>query len=322
MKIGNIEVGRLCLGPMAGVTDRVFRMLCREQGADFVYTEMVSAKGVHYNNSNTKELLRVDPAERPAAIQLFGEDPVIMSETARRIEDDSFDFFDINMGCPVPKVVNNHEGSALMKNPARAAEIVSAMVKAVSKPVIVKFRKGFTEDTVNAPEFARIMEESGASAVAVHGRTREQYYSGQADWNIIREVKNAVKSIPVIGNGDIFCPEDAERMMKETGCDAVMIARGARGNPWIFNRVKTYLDTGIVPEKPGFDEVIEMIFRHADMLTEDKGEFTAVHELRKHVAWYTAGFPHSAVLRKEVNLTETLEGLKTLLNAYRDRNGI
>ena len=314
LRIGNtILENNVILAPMAGVTDLPFRLLCREQGAGCVVTEMVSAKAILYNNRNTKELMQIHPQERPAAIQLFGSDPDIMAQIAAGIEDGPYDFIDVNMGCPVPKVVNNGEGSALMKNPKQAEKVLSAMVKAVKKPVTVKFRKGFNDTSVNAVEFAKMAEGSGVAAVAVHGRTREQYYSGKADWDIIRQVKEAVK-IPVIGNGDIFTPQDAGRMMEETGCDGIMVARGAKGNPWIFRRINHYLDTGEILPGPSIEEIQAMILRHGHMLAAYKGEQTAMREMRGHVAWYTKGMPHSAALRNEINQVETLKGLAGLLN--------
>lgn len=313
LKIGTVELeNNVMLGPMAGVTDLPFRVLCREQGAGLVCMEMVSAKAVLYGNRNTKELLAVSPLERPVSLQLFGSDPEILAEIAARLEDGPYDIIDLNMGCPVPKVVKNGEGSALMKNPALAERILSSMVKAVKKPVTVKIRKGFDDHSVNAVELAKIAEACGVAAVAVHGRTREQYYSGKADWEIIRQVKEAV-SIPVIGNGDVHSPEAAKKLLEETGCDGVMVARGARGNPWIFRRIVSYLETGVVPPEPSKEEVKDMIFRHAAMMTEQKGELAAMREMRKHVAWYTAGYPHSAALRREINEVETLEGLKELV---------
>ena len=305
--------GRAVLAPMAGVTDLPFRVLCREQGAGCVVTEMVSAKAVLYNNKNTRELLQIDPAERPAAVQLFGSEPDIMAEIAARLEEGPYDYIDVNMGCPVPKIVNNGEGSALMKNPERAKEVLTAMVKAVKKPVTVKFRKGFNDLSVNAVEFAKMAESCGVAAVAVHGRTREQYYSGKADWDIIRQVKEAVR-IPVIGNGDIFTPEDAGRMLKETGCDGIMVARGAKGNPWLFGRINHYLDTGEVLPGPSMAEIKAMILRHGRMLVQFKGEGVAMREMRGHMAWYTKGMPHSATLRNEINQVETLEGFVELLD--------
>ena len=314
LRIGNTVLeNNVILAPMAGVTDLPFRVLCREQGAGCVVTEMVSAKAVLYNNKNTRELLQIDPAERPAAVQLFGSEPDIMAEIAARLEEGPYDYIDVNMGCPVPKIVNNGEGSALMKNPERAKEVLTAMVKAVKKPVTVKFRKGFNDLSVNAVEFAKMAESCGAAAVAVHGRTREQYYSGKADWDIIRQVKEAVR-IPVIGNGDIFTPEDAGRMLKETGCDGIMVARGAKGNPWLFGRINHYLDTGEVLPGPSMAEIKAMILRHGRMLVQFKGEGVAMREMRGHMAWYTKGMPHSATLRNEINQVETLEGFVELLD--------
>lgn len=316
LQIGKVKIaGNLILGPMAGVTDLPFRMLCKEQGADLIYTEMVSAKGILYDNKNTGILLEVQEEERPVALQFFGADPKIMSEMAKKIEERNFDILDINMGCPVPKVVNNGEGSALMKNPKLVGEIVSAMVKAIEKPVTVKIRKGFERDSSNAVAIAKVIEESGAAAVAVHGRTREQYYSGSADWDVIQAVKEAVR-IPVIGNGDVFTPQDAERMLKETGCDGIMLARGVRGNPWLFGQIKSYLETGTIIEKPPITEVIETILRHTRMQIEFKGAYVGMREMRKHIAWYTAGYPKSSKLRNQVNDIENIEQLERLLETY------
>ncbi len=317
MKIGNLDIeNSVILAPMAGVTDLTFRLLCKEYGCGMLYSEMVSAKAVLYNNKNTEDLLRVTPQENPIALQLFGSDPEIMAEIAKRLEDRNFDTFDINMGCPVPKVVNNGEGSALMKNPILAGKIVEAMAKAVKKPVTVKIRAGFNDESLNAPEMAHVIQESGGAAVAVHGRTREQYYSGNADWNIIRKVKESV-SIPVIGNGDINTPEDAIRMLKETGCDGIMIGRGARGNPWIFQRVNAYMKDGTILPPPTYDEVCDMIIKHGRMIVENKGEFTGVREMRKHFSWYTAGMPHSTVMRNEVNAVESIDDLVAMVEKMR-----
>lgn len=313
MKIGNVTLeNNIILAPMAGVTDLPFRLLCKEQGAGLLCMEMVSAKAIYYNNKNTEALMEIDDRERPVSLQLFGSDADIMSEMAKRIEEKPFAILDINMGCPVPKVAGNGEGSALMKNPALVREIVSKVVKAIEKPVTVKIRKGFDEEHVNAVEIAKIIEDCGAAAVAVHGRTREQYYSGKADWDIIRQVKEAV-SIPVIGNGDVTGPESAEKMIEETGVDGIMIGRAARGNPWIFKQIKEYLESGVLPEKPSLEEVREMMLRHARMQLECKGEYTGIREMRKHVAWYTAGYPNSARLRAKINEVETYEELTELL---------
>ena len=315
LKIGNIELeNRYILGPMAGVTDLPFRLLCREQGAGLLCMEMVSAKAIYYNNRNTESLLEIHPDEKPVSLQFFGSDPKIMSEMAKRIEERPFAILDINMGCPVPKVVKNGEGSALMKNPKLVYEIVSAIVKAIDKPVTVKIRKGFDDDHVNAVEIAKIIEEAGAAAVAVHGRTREQYYSGKADWDIIRQVKEAV-SIPVIGNGDVTSPQKAEELVMQTGCDGIMIARGAQGNPWIFSEMIHWEETGELPPRPDKDEVREMMLRHARLQLEYKGEFSGIREMRKHVAWYTKGLKGAARLREKVNAVESLEELENLLTS-------
>ena len=315
LKIGNVLLeNSYVLGPMAGVTDLPFRLLCKEQGAGLLCMEMVSAKGIFYNNKNTESLLQIHPKEVPVSLRLFGSDPKIVSEMAKRIEERPFSILDINMGCPVPKVVRNGEGSALMKNPKLVYELVSATVKAIKKPVTVKIRKGFDDEHVNAVEIAKIIEEAGAAAVAVHGRTREQYYSGKADWEIIRQVKEAV-SIPVIGNGDVTSGEQAIAMRKQTGCDGVMIARGAQGNPWIFSELLEYEKTGKLPDRPDVEEIKKTMLRHAKLQIEYKGDFTGIREMRKHVAWYTKGLHGAARLRDQINQVESYAELENLLTS-------
>ena len=314
LKIGNVELkNRYILAPMAGVTDLPFRLLCKEQGAGLLCMEMISAKALQYKNRNTKALLQIDPREYPVSLQLFGADPDIISEQAKVIEELPFQILDINMGCPVPKVVKNGEGSALMKNPRLVYDVVYKTVRAISKPVTVKIRKGFDEEHVNAVEIAKIIEEAGGAAVAVHGRTREQYYSGKADWDIIRQVKEAV-SIPVIGNGDVTGSLAAEQLLEETGCDGVMIGRGCQGNPWIFRELNEYEETGKVPHRPSKKEIKEMMLRHAQLQIELKGDYLGIREMRKHVAWYTKGMEGSAKLRDEINRVESYEELEKLLN--------
>lgn len=317
-KIGSVEIDNpFVLAPMAGVTDLPFRKLCKEQGAGLICTEMVSAKAISFHNKNTEALMEIDSSEHPVSLQLFGSEPELMAEVAKSIEDRPFEILDINMGCPVPKVVNNGEGSALLKDPKLIGKIIKSVSAAVKKPVTAKMRIGFEGYPVDPVEIAKIMEDSGAAAIAVHGRTRQQYYSGQADWDTIRKVKEAVR-IPVIGNGDVDSPEKAEALLKETGCDGVMIGRAVRGNPWIFRELNHYFQTGEKLQRPSAEEIREMILRHARMQIEKKGEFTGIREMRKHVAWYTAGMRHSAAIRRESNLIADYRELEVLLDHLKD----
>ncbi len=312
-KIGNVRIENpFVLAPMAGVTDMPFRTLCKEQGAGLICMEMISAKAISFHNKNTIALMKIDPCEHPVSMQLFGSEPELMAEVAKSIEDKDFDILDINMGCPVPKVVNNGEGSALLKNPELIVQIIKSVSSAIQKPVTVKVRIGFENAPVDIVEIARRAEDAGAAAIAVHGRTRQQYYSGTADWDIIRQVKEAV-SIPVIGNGDVDSPLKAETLLKQTGCDGVMIGRAVRGNPWIFREMNHYFQTGELLSRPSSEEIREMILRHARAQIALKGEFTGIREMRKHVAWYTAGMRHSAGLRRASNTIESYEALQELL---------
>lgn len=320
MKIGNIETkNNVFLAPMAGVTDLVFRVICKEMDCGMVYSEMVSAKGVQHNNKNTKELLKVDERERPVAMQMFGSDPEIMAEMARKLNEyEDIDILDINMGCPAPKIVKNGEGSALTLNPKLVGEIISAVSKASEKPVTVKFRKGFDDQHLNALEIGKIAEESGAKAVTIHGRTREQYYAGKADWDIIKALKEEIKTIPVIGNGDIFTPEDAKKMLEYTGCDAVMIGRGSQGNPFIFKRTVEYLESGVLLPEPTWEDRLDVAEKHMDMLADYKGEVIGIREMRKHLGWYIKGLPHSAEMRVKINATSGRENMRDVLNYMRE----
>lgn len=318
MKIGGLEFkSNVFLAPMAGVTDKPFRILCREMGCGFVYTEMISSKGLYYNSSKTIDMLDIDKREAPVGVQIFGSDPDIMGEMAGEISRNKMvALIDINMGCPARKIVKNGEGCALMRNPDLASKIIKSVAKNSLLPVTVKFRKGWDESSINAVEFANMAEESGASAVSVHGRTREQMYEGNADWSVIKRVKESVK-IPVIGNGDVFTPEAAKGLFQETGCDGILVARGAMGNPWIFKRINHYLKTGEILPEPDAGERIDMAVRHAKMLVDLKGENTGIREMRKHAAWYIKGLKNSTDIKNKINAIIKKDELINLLIDYK-----
>ncbi len=306
------------LAPLAGVTDSAFRTVCFEMGAAMAFTEMVSAKGLYYRNANTEDLLRIDPSEGPVGIQLFGSDPLMLRFAAEKLKDRPNVCIDINMGCPVPKVVKNGEGSFLLTRPGLAEELVKETVKAAGKPVTVKMRIGFDGGhPVDPVAFALRMQEAGASMIAVHGRTREQYYSGKADWETIRRIKEAV-DIPVAGNGDVFTAQDALRMLKTTGCDAVMIARGALGNPWIFAECEAAWNGRPAPPRPDVEEIIETVKKHALRLLEHKDEYRAIREMRKHAAWYTKGIKGAASLRRRAAEAESLDEMFAIMEGLKD----
>ncbi len=316
MQIGSVKIrNNVFLAPMAGITDLAFRQLCKRQDCGLTYTEMVSAKGLYYKNENTGELLVIAEEEKPAAAQIFGSDPGILAATAKDVEARGAAIIDINMGCPTPKIVKNGDGSALMKRPELVREIVRQVSRAVQVPVTIKIRKGWDDGSVNAVQIAAIAEAEGAAAVTVHGRTREQFYSGTADWLIIKDVKRALK-IPVIGNGDIFSPQDAKRMLEETGCDAVMIGRGAQGNPWIFKRTTAYLESGVLLPEPDAAERVEMILRHMKMVVGYKGEENGVKEMRKHAAWYLKGLPGCTRIKSEIFTMTAAADVEALLLDY------
>ncbi|MBM7615993.1 tRNA dihydrouridine synthase DusB [Alkaliphilus hydrothermalis] len=316
MKFGNVELdNNVFLAPMAGVTDLPYRLICRGMNCGMVYTEMVSAKGLYYHDQKTEELLRIEEAEKPVAIQIFGSDPEIMARAAYQLNDRENLILDINMGCPTPKITKNGDGSALMRNPKLAGEVIAAVVRESVKPVTVKIRKGWDEDNINAVEMAKVIEANGGEVVTIHGRTREQFYTGKADWDIIKAAKEAV-SIPVIGNGDVFSIEDAIRLLDYTKCDGIMIGRGAQGNPWIFNRVDHYMKTGEVLTEPTLKERIDMIIKHLNLVIEIKGEYIAIREMRKHISWYMKGFPKTAQLRNEINHMNSRGAMEELLLDY------
>lgn len=316
MNIGNVQLdNEVFLSPMAGVTDLPFRLICKEKGCGMLYTEMINAKALCYDDENTKKMLKIEDEEHPIAVQIFGSDPEFMGKAAAIMNEYPNEILDINMGCPAPKVIKNGDGSALMRNPKLAAEVLESVVKNSKKPVTLKIRKGWDDDSVNAVEIAKIAEECGISALAIHGRTREQFYSGKADWDIIAEIKQSI-NIPVIGNGDVFEVEDAVNMLEKTKCDAIMIGRGAQGNPWIFKRINHYMKTGEILPEPTLEEKITTAIKHMNLAVSEHGDYVAVREMRKHIGWYLKGLKNSAKYRDQINKITDYKEVIFMLEEY------
>lgn len=320
MKIGNVQLNnKVFLSPMAGVTDLPFRLICKEKGCGMLYTEMINAKALCYDDENTKKMLKIEDEERPIAVQIFGSEPEFMGKAAAIMNEYPNEILDINMGCPAPKVIKNGDGSALMRNPKLASEVLSSVVKNSKKPVTLKIRKGWDDDSVNAVEIAKIAEQCGISALAIHGRTREQFYSGKADWDIIEQIKQTI-NIPVIGNGDVFEVEDAVNMLEKTKCDAIMIGRGAQGNPWIFKRINHYMETGEILSEPTLEERITTAIKHMNLAVAEHGEYVAVREMRKHIGWYLKGLKNSAKYRDQINKITDYKEVIAMLEEYMEHS--
>ncbi|SFJ69902.1 tRNA-dihydrouridine synthase B [Terrisporobacter petrolearius] len=320
MKIGNVQLNnKVFLSPMAGVTDLPFRLICKEKGCGMLYTEMINAKALCYDDENTKKMLKIEDEERPIAVQIFGSEPEFMGKAAAIMNEYPNEILDINMGCPAPKVIKNGDGSALMRNPKLASEVLSSVVKNSKKPVTLKIRKGWDDDSVNAVEIAKIAEQCGISALAIHGRTREQFYSGKADWDIIEQIKQTI-NIPVIGNGDVFEVEDAVNMLEKTKCDAIMIGRGAQGNPWIFKRINHYMETGEILAEPTLEERITTAIKHMNLAVAEHGEYVAVREMRKHIGWYLKGLKNSAKYRDQINKITDYKEVIAMLEEYMEHS--